>query len=82
MRMLDLFCGNKCVSNLFHDKGWEVVTLDISPKFNPTHCIDILEWDHTTYPRDHFDVIWASRRVPLNHVERVAVKIAGPVEPR
>jgi len=59
-RLLELFCGTKSVGNVFQQFDYEIVSLDFNPKFNATHTINILEWDHTQYPADHFDVIWAS----------------------
>jgi hypothetical protein len=40
--------------------GWEVVSLDILKKFNPTHQCDIMDFVYTQYPRGYFDIIWAS----------------------
>jgi len=56
MRILDLFCGTKSIANVFQDGGWETVTVDHDNIFNPTHCIDILQFNIT----EKFDVIWAS----------------------
>ena len=52
--MLDLCCGKKGASQAFTD--WDVVTVDIDPKFNPDIVADIndLHLDGT------FDLIWAS----------------------
>jgi site-specific DNA-cytosine methylase len=60
MRLLELFSGTKSVSNAVGDRFTEVVSLDILSKANPTICADILTWDYTVYPREYFDVIWAS----------------------
>lgn len=60
MRLLELFSGTgsvrKAVGNLFN----EVISIDILKKYNPTECTNILDWDFKKYPRDYFDVIWAS----------------------
>lgn len=56
MRLLDLFCGTKSISNVFMGGGWEVVTLDIDPSFNADITGDILK----TEVMGDFDVIWAS----------------------
>lgn len=40
-KMLELFCGTKCMSNAFADAGWEVYTVDWEKKFEPTLCADI-----------------------------------------
>lgn len=60
MRLLELFCGTKSVSNAVADRFDEIVSVDILSKFNPTVCCDILQWDYTQYPTGYFDVIWAS----------------------
>ena len=39
----------------------EVVSLDINGTPSSNHIVsDILEWDYTVYPPDHFDMMWAS----------------------
>lgn len=60
MRILELFKGTGSVSKVFADAGCEVVSLDIIPKFNPTHLCDILDFDYKQYQPKHFDIIWAS----------------------
>ena len=60
MRLLELFSGTGSVGHAFSIHGFEVVSLDKRPDYNPTICIDILDWDYTCYPKDFFDVIWAS----------------------
>ena len=55
-RLLELFCGTK---SAFKAAGWEVVSLDIVSKFEPTILCDIRSWDYTTFP-GHFDMVWAS----------------------
>jgi len=60
--MLDLFSGLGGASRAMkNDKNWEVITVDIEQKFNPTICADILDLtpdDFKLY--GHFDLIWAS----------------------
>jgi site-specific DNA-cytosine methylase len=41
-------------------KGYEVISVDIDTKTNPTHLTDILDFDYKQYPSNHFDVVWAS----------------------
>ncbi len=38
---IDFCCGLKGFSGAFLDDGWEVITVDIEPKFEPTICKDI-----------------------------------------
>ena len=40
-RLLELFCGTKSVGRAFEAAGWEVVSLDIVSKFEPTILCDI-----------------------------------------
>ena len=58
MRLLELFCGTKSIGKEFKKAGFDVVSLDFDPQFNPTITADIL-----TLPDDFFsgfDVVWAS----------------------
>lgn len=59
-RLLELFSGTKSVSKALGDRFDEVISLDVLEKFEPTILSDILRWDYTIYPPDHFDAIWAS----------------------
>ena len=56
-RLLELFCGTKSVGRAFEAAGWEVVSLDIVSKFEPTILCDIRSWDYTTFPGH---MVWAS----------------------
>lgn len=57
MRVLELFSGTHSVGKVCAEYGWEVVSLDLKgADINK----NILEWDYTTYPVGHFDMIWAS----------------------
>ena len=49
-RLLELFCGTKSVGRAFEAAGWEVVSLDIVSKFEPTILCDIRSWDYTMFP--------------------------------
>ena len=57
MRLLELFCGTKSIGRAFEEYGFEVVSLDKDPKFEPTILEDILEWDYTIYPPGYFNVV-------------------------
>ena len=58
MRLLELFSGTNSVGKQFPG---EVVSLDVIGTPTRNHIVtDILEWDFTVYPPDHFDMCWAS----------------------
>lgn len=58
MRVLELFSGTGSVGKVCREMGWEVVSLDICNKHNPSICIDFMNWDYTQL--QHIDIIWAS----------------------
>ncbi len=60
-RILEIFCGTKSIGKVFERNGWEVISLDIDPKWEPTICSNILEWDYkAAYPPKYFDYIHSS----------------------
>lgn len=64
LRILELFKGTGSISKVLHHllgDRFEVVSLDIEPKYQPTICIDIMEWEYKrAYPIGYFHFIWAS----------------------
>lgn len=64
VRVLELFAGTGSVGKVCKKRGWEVVSLDISKKYNPDLDIvaDITKWDYKNsgYKPGYFDIIWAS----------------------
>jgi site-specific DNA-cytosine methylase len=60
MKILELFCGTKSFSNVAEAEGHEVFTVDIESKFNPTLCINILDFDISMLNGFKPDFIWAS----------------------
>ena len=36
------------------------MSLDIDPRYNPTVCVDIFDWDYHQYPPGYFSLITAS----------------------
>jgi len=56
--LLELFCGSKSVGKVFEKEGWDVISLDIEKKFDPTICIDFMDWDYKSV--QNIDCIWAS----------------------
>ncbi|AYR04617.1 putative cytosine DNA methyltransferase [Chrysochromulina parva virophage Moe] len=62
VRVLELFKGTGSITNYLKETNpdYEVISLDILKKYNPTITSDILTWDYKIYPQYHFDIIWAS----------------------
>ena len=58
IKVLDLFSGTHSIGKCCEEIGWEVVSLDY--ELPATHQIDILEFDYKQYPKDTFQIIWAS----------------------
>ena len=60
-RVLDLFSGTGSVGKVFKQHGWEVISVDNHKRWNPTHCVDVLNWDYTTlYTPGDFDMVVCS----------------------
>ena len=49
MRIWDICCGTKSVSNVWRDAGHETLTLDIDPKCMPDICIDLMAWEYKDF---------------------------------
>jgi site-specific DNA-cytosine methylase len=62
IRVLELFKGGGSITKYCqkHPDKYEVISLDILSKWNPTIVSDILTWDYKQYPPGYFDIIWAS----------------------
>lgn len=62
MRTLELFSGSQSFTKGIKRQhvDAECITIDMSHHFNPTHHVNMLEWDYTMYPVGYFDLIWAS----------------------
>ena len=55
--MLDLFSGLGGASQAFRSAGWKVTCVDISLKFKPDICADLL---HNPIRKNYYDFIWCS----------------------
>lgn len=49
---IDLFSGLGGWSSAFKERGWEVITIDNEPEFNPTLCVDIMDFDPKILPKN------------------------------
>jgi hypothetical protein len=61
-RVLELFKGTGSIGKYITENypEYEVVSLDILKKYNPTIVSDILTWNYKEYDPEYFDIIWAS----------------------
>ncbi len=61
MRVLVLCSGTGSVDRAFERRGWEVTSVDWSARFNPSICVDIMQWDYkAAFAQDNFQFVWAS----------------------
>ena len=74
MRILELFAGTHSIGRAFSNLGWDVISLDIDPKSEATITADLLQWDYTVFPKDHFDFIWGSPPCTMYSVARTTAK--------
>tara|TARA_R110001592_G_scaffold359473_1_gene666169 strand:+ start:159 stop:761 length:603 start_codon:yes stop_codon:yes gene_type:complete len=58
MKVLELFSGTGSVGKVCKKKGWDVVSVDLL--LPADHQVDIMEFDYKQYPKNHFDIVWAS----------------------
>ena len=62
--------GDISVGRAFAELGWEVVSLDLHPKSEPTIFADVCSWEPLPmFAQGYFDMIWASPplRSPQQH---------------
>jgi hypothetical protein len=60
VKVLELFCGTKSFTKVAEARGHECRTLDNDSKFNPTYCMDIMDFEPSILKGWHPDVVWAS----------------------
>jgi hypothetical protein len=60
MKLLELFSGTGSFGAVARELGWQVVSMDLCPKDNPSICTDILEYDFSIWASGTFDVVHAS----------------------
>lgn len=76
MRVLELFSGTGSIGKCCDALGYECISLDIDDRADIV-C-DILVWDYKTYPKDHFDIVWASP--PCESFSRLQKSSLGKVK--
>lgn len=58
IKVLELFSGTGSVGKCCQALGWDVVSVDMI--LPADHQVDIMDFDYKQYPKDHFDIVWAS----------------------
>lgn len=60
MKVLELFCGTKSFTKVAEARGHECRTLDNDQRFEPTYCMDIMDFVPEVLGDWRPDVVWAS----------------------
>ena len=58
VKVLELFSGTGSVGKCCKELGWDTVSVDMI--LPADHEVDIMDFDYKQYPKDEFDIIWAS----------------------
>jgi len=58
VKVLEIFSGTKSVGKVCDQLGWESVSVDMI--LEADHQCDVMDFDYKQYPKDHFDIVWAS----------------------
>jgi len=58
MNVLELFSGTGSVGKCCKELGWDVVSVDLI--LPADHQVNIMDFDYKQYPKDFFDIVWAS----------------------
>ena len=60
MKVLELFCGTKSFTKVAEARGHDCRTLDNDKRFDPTYCMDIMDFEPSVLDGFKPDIIWAS----------------------
>ncbi len=58
INVLELFSGTGSIGKVCKQLDWNVVSVDML--LPADHQVDIMEFNYKQYPKDHFDIVWAS----------------------
>jgi hypothetical protein len=58
VKVLELFSGTGSVGKCCQQVGWDVISVD--SLLPADHQVDIMDFDYKQYPKDEFDIVWAS----------------------
>jgi len=76
MKLLELFCGTKSITNVFKENGEKTFTIDNNSLFEPDLCKDILEVTKDDIPFKP-EIIWASPPCQCFSVASIGTHWAG-----
>jgi hypothetical protein len=80
MRLLELFSGTGSIGRAFVDKGWDVISVDLDPKANPTITANLMTWDYTIHEPGYFNCVWASPPCTHYSIARTTAKTPRDLE--
>ena len=80
MRIWDICCGTKSVSNVWREHGHAALTLDIDPKCEPDICTDLMTWEYTYFGLEPPNVIWCSPPCTHYSIARTRAKTPRDLE--
>mgnify|MGYP003675123253 CR=1 FL=1 len=58
IKVLELFSGTRSIGKCCDALGWTSISVDMI--MDATHKCDIMDFDYKQYPKDYFDIVWAS----------------------
>jgi len=58
IKVLELFSGTRSIGKCCDAIGWTSVSVDLLLPAN--HKVDIMDFNYKQYPKDTFDIVWAS----------------------
>ena len=73
--LLELFSGTGSIGKVFANAGWRVTSVDLEPRFNPTFCMNVLDFEPNMV-EGHVDLLWGSP--PCTHYSKARTRAKPP----